>query len=67
MAIYKLIRIEADKTEKMVELSSRQMDLLYLGLKEVQDDITDMDSPYYDKEDDEELAGLFTALYEVTE
>ena len=56
--VYKLIRIESNQPEKMVELNDNQIELIYMALEEYQDNIYDEDSPYYSGVDEADYSDL---------
>ena len=65
MVEYKVIKVVNGVDSASTILSDNQLDLIYNGLSAITDDINDVDSPYYDKNDEVDLEVLFNRLYEV--
>ena len=61
---YKLIRIEDNHPEKVIELSENDMDLIWLGLEEYQNIVMDNSSFYYDEQVEAEYSELLYKLME---
>lgn len=64
--VYKVIRIENNQPERMVELTDNQMDLIYSGLTSIAEDIQDENSPYYDKNDAVDFIVLLDRLFDLS-
>ena len=65
MVTYKLIRIEANQPERMVELTEGELDLLYLGLEDYGSCVMDESSQYYSAEIEAEYSGLIFKLGDI--
>ena len=58
MIMYKLVKIEANQPEKVVELTEGEVDMLYLGLEDYGSCVMDESSAYYDEQIESEYSGL---------
>ena len=56
--VYKLIRIESGKADKVVLLNDNQIELIYMALEEYQDNIYDENSPYFSSKDEADYSDL---------
>jgi len=57
-ALYKLVRIEKNQSELTVELNENQLELIAAALNEYGDIIYDVESPYYEEKDANDLSDL---------
>lgn len=66
MSISYFLQKEVDgKVATVIEITDKQLDIIYDGLRAIQDDIQDSDSPYYDKVEDDALLDLFNNLWSI--
>ena len=64
-ALYKLVRIEKNQSEVTVELNENQLELIAAALNEYGDVLYDVESPYYEENDADDLSDLQFKLNEV--
>jgi len=56
--IYKLIKIQENQPESVVELSENQLEFIYSALGEYQDMVYDSESELYDEQDQSDYSDL---------